>query len=132
MALNMLRRPESSQEVAAHSLNGDTVKVANSQNQVYRTALLSFKAKILKDTTGVLSSWVGSDCCAGDWEGIQCNPKTGRIVTLQLQVPSDRSSALYMKGTLSTLLGELQFLEALVTSGMKQIGGSIPEILCQS
>ncbi|KAF9626432.1 hypothetical protein IFM89_033251 [Coptis chinensis] len=34
-----------------------------------------------------------------------------------------------MKGTLSPLLGELQFLEALVIGGMKQIGGSIPETL---
>ncbi|KAF9601052.1 hypothetical protein IFM89_015037 [Coptis chinensis] len=78
----------------------------------------------------VLSSWVGDDCCREEIRrALMCNPKTGRIVALRLQVPSDRSSALYMKGTLSPLLGELQFLEALVTSGMKQIGGSIPETL---
>ncbi|KAF9588551.1 hypothetical protein IFM89_013045 [Coptis chinensis] len=104
MALNMLRRPESSQE--------------------------DFKAKILKDTTRVYSRHGLADCCAGDWEGIDVIPRQGRIVTL-LVTSTLRQEAmpLYMKGTLSTLLGELQFLEALVTSGMKQIGGSIPETL---
>ncbi|KAF9595894.1 hypothetical protein IFM89_005962 [Coptis chinensis] len=88
MALNMLRRPESSQEVIV---------------------------------------------VRGDWEGIQCNPKAGEnSKRYSYKYPQAREIALYMKGTLSTLLGELQFLEALVTSGMKQIGGRIPKILCQS
>ncbi|MBA0601584.1 DNA damage-repair/toleration protein DRT100 [Gossypium raimondii] len=92
-----------------------------------RAALLGFKAKILKDSTGSLSSWVGKDCCGGDWEGVGCNP-TGRVNTLALQRP-ERDSTLYMKGTLSSSLGSLQFLEVLVISGMKFITGPIPESL---
>ncbi|XP_043705414.1 probable leucine-rich repeat receptor-like protein kinase At1g35710 [Telopea speciosissima] len=88
--------------------------------------LLGFKGKILKDTTEILSSWIGKDCCGGDWEGIQCNP-TGRVIGLELQRPADRESGMYMKGTLYPSLGNLQFLETLVISGMKQIGGPIPE-----
>ncbi|EOX99030.1 Leucine-rich repeat (LRR) family protein [Theobroma cacao] len=90
-----------------------------------RAALLGFKAKILKDTTDSLSSWIGRDCCGGDWEGVQCNP-AGRVTTLALQRP-ERDSSLYMKGTLSPSLGSLQFLEVLVISGMKLITGPIPE-----
>ena len=89
-----------------------------------RAALLGFKAKILKDTTNSLSSWIGRDCCGGDWEGVQCNP-AGRVTALALQRP-ERDSTLYMQGTLSPSLGSLQFLEVLVISGMKLITGPIP------
>ncbi|KAF8412585.1 hypothetical protein HHK36_000554 [Tetracentron sinense] len=92
-----------------------------------RAALLSFKARILKDTTDILSSWTGKDCCGGDWEGIECNPTTGRVIGLQLQRPPERDNGLYMKGTLSPSLASLQFLEVLIISGMKQISGTIPE-----
>ncbi|KAK8564113.1 hypothetical protein V6N13_005673 [Hibiscus sabdariffa] len=89
-----------------------------------RAALLGFKARILKDSTESLSSWIGRDCCGGDWEGVECNP-AGRVNTLALQRPV-RDSTLYMKGTLSSSLGNLQFLEVLVISGMKLITGPIP------
>ncbi|RVW51282.1 DNA damage-repair/toleration protein DRT100 [Vitis vinifera] len=92
-----------------------------------RAALLRFKARISKDTTEALSSWTGRDCCGGGWEGIECNPATGRVVGLMLQRPADRDSGIYMKGTLSSSLGALQFLEVMVISGMKHITGSIPE-----
>lgn len=94
-----------------------------------RVSLLGFKARILKDTTDILSSWTGRDCCGGGWEGVQCNPATGRVTGLTLQRPasSDKYSALYMKGTLSPSLGSLQFLEVMVISGMKHIAGTIPQ-----
>ncbi|KAF5749843.1 Leucine-rich repeat (LRR) family protein [Tripterygium wilfordii] len=96
-----------------------------------RASLLGFKAKIVMDTTEILSSWVGTDCCGGDWEGVECNP-TGRVTGLKLQRP-DRGAAtgsgMYMKGTLSPSLGALQFLEMLVISGMKHIAGPIPDSL---
>ncbi|KAK3189214.1 hypothetical protein Dsin_028775 [Dipteronia sinensis] len=78
-----------------------------------RAALLEFKTSILKDTTEILASWVGRDCCGGEWEGVVCNLSTGRVTGLALQRP-DRESALYMKGTLSASLGKLQFLEVMV------------------
>lgn len=90
-----------------------------------RASLLSFKAGIWKDTTDILSSWTGGDCCGGGWEGVECNPATGRVVALHLQRP-DRDSAVYLKGTLSASLGNLQFLEVMVISGMKHIAGPIP------
>ncbi|KAK7280655.1 hypothetical protein RJT34_25721 [Clitoria ternatea] len=90
-----------------------------------RASLLSFKASILQDTTDTLSSWTGRDCCDGGWEGVQCNPSTGRVNVLQIQRPA-RDSDTYMKGTLSRSLGNLHFLEVMVISGMKHITGSIP------
>ncbi|KAJ8448998.1 hypothetical protein Cgig2_004053 [Carnegiea gigantea] len=97
-----------------------------------RAALLSFKAKIIRDTTGTLSSWVDSDCCDGSWEGVQCNPATGRVTALVLQRPEDDAEGAddpFMVGTLSPALGHLEFLEVLVISGMKHIGGAIPDTL---
>ncbi|KAJ7942602.1 Leucine-rich repeat receptor-like protein kinase, partial [Quillaja saponaria] len=91
-----------------------------------RASLLSFKARIFQDTTNILSSWTGTDCCDGGWEGIQCNPTTGRVTGLQLQ-RNDQDSGIYMMGTLSPSLGNLQFLEVMVISGMKHITGTIPE-----
>lgn len=93
-----------------------------------KASLLSFKASIFKDTTETLSSWTSRDCCDGGWEGVQCNPSTGRVNVLQIQRP-DRDSASYMKGTLSPSLGNLHFLEVLVISGMKHITGPIPTSL---
>ncbi|KAK8668874.1 hypothetical protein V6N13_106320 [Hibiscus sabdariffa] len=61
-----------------------------------RAALLGFKVKIVTDTTESLSSWIGTDCCGEDWEGVQCNPAR-RVITLALQRPA-RDSSLYMKG----------------------------------
>jgi hypothetical protein len=91
-----------------------------------RASLMSFKAGILKDTTDTLSSWISRDCCDGGWEGVQCNPSTGRVNVLQIQSSNVRDSDTYMKGTLSPALGNLQFLEVLMISGMKHITGPIP------
>lgn len=91
-----------------------------------REALLSFKSKITKDTTGILSSWTGKDCCNGDWEGVECNPTTGRVISLQLQGPV-KDDSIFMVGTLSPSLDNLRFLEAMVISGMKHITGPIPD-----
>ncbi|MCE3216957.1 hypothetical protein HAX54_009681 [Datura stramonium] len=82
-----------------------------------RLALLGFKAKILKDTTDFLSSWTGTDCCGGGWEGVECDPATGRVTRLILQNPSQRDPSIYMKGVLSPTLGDLHFLETMIISG---------------
>ncbi|MCL7045437.1 hypothetical protein MKW94_020600 [Papaver nudicaule] len=96
-------------------------------SDIDRAALLGFKSKIISDTTGTLSTWVGKDCCNGEWEGIQCNPTTGRVMGLVLQGARNEDIAMYMKGTLSPSLSNLEFLEIMVITGMKQISGSIPE-----
>ncbi|KAG4394793.1 hypothetical protein GLYMA_20G100500v4 [Glycine max] len=86
-----------------------------------RASLLSFKASISQDTTETLSTWTGRDCCDGGWEGVECNPSTGRVNVLQIQRPGRDADATYMKGTLSPSLGNLHFLEVMVISGMKHI-----------
>ncbi|KAJ3681364.1 hypothetical protein LUZ60_015853 [Juncus effusus] len=88
---------------------------------VDRKALLDFKSTIIRDQTGILSSWVGTNCCGG-WEGVDCNANTGRVTSLQLERPGG-----LMKGTLSPSLGDLKFLQVLVINGMKQISGTIPQ-----
>ncbi|KAM1396856.1 hypothetical protein ACFX2I_014502 [Malus domestica] len=89
-----------------------------------RASLLSFKFRIFKDTTQMMSSWTGIDCCAVGWEGVKCNPG-GRVSVLQLQRPA--SGPDYMKGTLSPSLANLNFLEVLIISGLKLITGPIPQ-----
>ena len=87
-----------------------------------RASLLRFKASISQDTTETLSTWTSRDCCDGGWEGVQCNPSTGRVNVLQIQRPGrDDDDETYMKGTLSPSLGNLHFLEVMVISGMKHI-----------
>ncbi|KAF7148915.1 hypothetical protein RHSIM_Rhsim03G0182500 [Rhododendron simsii] len=46
-----------------------------------RQALLKFK-RSLTDTTRLLSSWTGEDCC--NWKGIQCDGNTSHVVKLDL------------------------------------------------
>ncbi|KAH6803177.1 Leucine-rich repeat family protein [Perilla frutescens var. frutescens] len=90
-----------------------------------RAALLGFKASIWEDTTRILSTWAGADCCGGGWEGVECGG-TGRVTKLIMQRPPSSSQPLFMKGTLSHSLSNLQFLEVLLISGMKHISGKIP------
>nr|XP_043626322.1 LRR receptor-like serine/threonine-protein kinase FLS2 isoform X2 [Erigeron canadensis] len=107
-------------------VNFSRLSRAQTCSEVDRTALLGFKARIFKDTTGIMSSWIGKDCCSGGWEGVQCDSVTGRVTQLVLQRPSDKDFGIYMKGTLSPTLGDLKFLEVLVISGMKRLSGTIP------
>ncbi|KAG6405472.1 hypothetical protein SASPL_133062 [Salvia splendens] len=88
-----------------------------------RAALLGFKASIVKDTTGFLSTWTGDDCCSGGWEGVECG-EGGRVNRLMLQ---SHGGGVLMKGVLSPSLGTLHFLEIMVISGMRRIAGKIPE-----
>ncbi|KAM1719590.1 hypothetical protein ACFX12_021379 [Malus domestica] len=67
---------------------------------------------------------MGRDCCAVGWEGVECNPG-GRVTVLQLQRPA--SGPDYMKGTFSPSLGNLNFLEVLVISGLKLITSPISQ-----
>ncbi|KAB2596291.1 LRR receptor-like serine/threonine-protein kinase [Pyrus ussuriensis x Pyrus communis] len=74
-------------------------------NEVDRLSLLAFKAEIVTDTLGILSSWNESvHFCR--WPGITCGRKHQRVTVLNL-----RSSK--MVGHLSPHIGNLSFLRAL-------------------
>nr|GEU50007.1 leucine-rich repeat protein [Tanacetum cinerariifolium] len=47
-----------------------------------RLALIKFKNSV-KDNYGMLSSWVGNDCCR--WESVTCDNSTGNVVGLHLR-----------------------------------------------
>ncbi|QHO04616.1 hypothetical protein S83_072044 [Arachis hypogaea] len=49
-----------------------------------RQALMKFKAS-LNDSSNMLSSWHGDDCCR--WKGIGCDNVTGHVVMLDLTTP---------------------------------------------
>ncbi|GJN26030.1 hypothetical protein PR202_gb13927 [Eleusine coracana subsp. coracana] len=89
-----------------------------------RAALLGFKSGIATDTTGILATWSGADCC-GAWDGVSCDAATGRVVALQLEAPPPKERH-YMAGTISQSLGNLEFMETLVIRDMGKIGGAIP------
>ncbi|XP_048446341.1 putative receptor-like protein kinase At3g47110 [Pyrus x bretschneideri] len=74
-------------------------------NEVDRLSLLAFKAEIVNDTRGILSSWNESlDFC--EWRGITCGRRHRRVTVMDL-----RSSAL--EGQLSPNIGNLSFLRTL-------------------
>ncbi|XLS76605.1 hypothetical protein HN51_033470 [Arachis hypogaea] len=52
-----------------------------------RQALVKFKAS-LTDSSNLLSSWHGHDCC--QWEGIGCDNVTGHVVMLDLASPYEK------------------------------------------
>ncbi|CAN6568950.1 unnamed protein product [Malus baccata var. baccata] len=74
-------------------------------NETDRQSLLAFKAKIVNDPLGILSSWNESlHFC--QWQGIVCGRRHQRVTVLDLQ-----SSRLY--GQLSPHIGNLSFLRNL-------------------
>ncbi|KAJ0954590.1 putative non-specific serine/threonine protein kinase [Helianthus annuus] len=66
----------------AHECAGGGNLTTASCSEQERLALLKFKHSI-KDDHGMLSSWVGDDCCK--WERVGCDHATGRVVSLHLR-----------------------------------------------
>nr|XP_043622133.1 receptor-like protein EIX2 [Erigeron canadensis] len=61
------------------SLGARNTTVCSAQE---RRALLIFKGSVT-DQFGMLSSWIGNDCC--QWEGVRCDIVTGNVVGLSLR-----------------------------------------------
>ncbi|PWA95768.1 leucine-rich repeat protein [Artemisia annua] len=70
-----------------------------------RLALVNFKNSV-KDDHGMLSSWVGNNCC--QWESVTCDTDTGTVVSLHLR--SKVSEPFY--GLDDELLGEDYYLSS--------------------
>ncbi|KAE8696602.1 High-mobility group box 6 [Hibiscus syriacus] len=119
-------------------------KAPASCSEADRAALLGFKAKILKDSTDSFSSWIGRDCCGGDWEGVECNPP-GRVNRLALQrpvrdgpIPESLSNLTRLKqlvlednglqGNIPSGLGHLPSLQTLSLAG-NHLTGAVPPSL---
>uniref|UniRef100_A0ACD6A1K1 Uncharacterized protein n=1 Tax=Avena sativa TaxID=4498 RepID=A0ACD6A1K1_AVESA len=93
-----------------------------------RDALRDFKAG-LNDSGNILSSWRGADCCR--WKGVVCSNRTGHVVALQIQSPSDSYA---LSGTMG---GEIRSSSLLTLRHLKQLdlsynnfsGQPIPELI---
>ncbi|CAI9299663.1 unnamed protein product [Lactuca saligna] len=108
------------------------VNVACSQKE--RLALLKFKGSV-EDTSGMLSSWVGEDCCL--WERIHCDSLTGTIDSLNLRGEyyfGGEGGPSYSEGYLvgnevNSSLAELRHLKYLDLSLNFYQGSRIPEFI---
>ncbi|KAL7588781.1 hypothetical protein Lser_V15G37549 [Lactuca serriola] len=88
-----------------------------------RVALLKFKQSV-EDPFGMLSSWVGNECCM--WERIQCDGVTGNVQRLHLKA----DDYYYIYGNkVSSSLAELRHLKYLDLSQNYFQGSRIPEFI---
>ncbi|KAL4588188.1 hypothetical protein LXL04_001070 [Taraxacum kok-saghyz] len=87
-------------------------------------ALLKFKHGVRFDPSGILSSWVGNDCCM--WEGIQCDIVTGNVESLYLR--GDDEGYLVVNET-NFSLAELSHLKYLDLSGNYFGWSRIPDLI---
>ncbi|OAY40247.1 hypothetical protein MANES_09G007400v8 [Manihot esculenta] len=83
-------------------------------NTIERKALVEFKDGV-EDPTGLLSSWVGDNCCA--WNGVVCSSTTGNIIKLHLRNLNKLSDAQFLTpglvGNISHSLVNLKYLRYL-------------------
>ncbi|XP_023762042.1 receptor-like protein EIX1 [Lactuca sativa] len=88
-----------------------------------RLALLNFKLSVKYDS-GILSSWVGNECCL--WEGIQCDAVTGNVQRLHLKA----NYYYYISANMvNSSLAELRHLKYINLSGNRFHGSRIPEFI---
>ncbi|CAI9300177.1 unnamed protein product [Lactuca saligna] len=87
-----------------------------------RLALLKFKYSV-EDPFGMLSSWVGNDCCR--WARIQCDTITGNVESLYLR----RDEAYLYGNEVKSSLAELRHLKHLDLSWNDFQGSRIPEFI---
>ncbi|XP_065033823.1 LRR receptor-like serine/threonine-protein kinase FLS2 [Musa acuminata AAA Group] len=75
-----------------------------------RSALLTFKAGITADPSGLLRSWDSATDCCSAWDGVACDAATGRVVNVSrpgLSFGPDFISDASIAGSLSPALGDL-------------------------
>ncbi|KAL7589999.1 hypothetical protein Lser_V15G40716 [Lactuca serriola] len=89
-------------------------------SQQEKLALLNFKHHV-KDPSGMLSSWVGNDCCL--WEGIQCDNLTRTVESLHLR------GGFLVGNEVNSCLAQLRNLKYLDLSGNDFRGSRIPKFI---
>ncbi|CAL4905013.1 unnamed protein product [Urochloa decumbens] len=108
------------------SISGTVLGVSVTLDQ---QALLSFRALIISDPHGVLSSWNASNGTSTNltricgWRGVGCHSRRhpGRVTSLKLPASN-------LKGTISSFLANLTFLHILDLS-LNSFSGNIPSEL---
>nr|KAJ0190657.1 hypothetical protein LSAT_V11C800410150 [Lactuca sativa] len=88
-----------------------------------RVALLKFKQSV-EDPFGMLSSWVGNECCM--WERIQCDGVTGNVQRVHLKA---HDYYYITANKVSSSLAELRHLKYLDLSQNYFQGSRIPEFI---
>ncbi|XP_042039611.1 receptor-like protein 35 [Salvia splendens] len=95
-----------------------------------REALLDFKRRITSDPSKLLGNWIPSKDCCRLWDGIECDPSTGRVIKLERSGVSIGDSDVRvdtpMSGTLSPFLGNLSSLQLLNLAKLRNLTGPIP------
>nr|KAJ0193414.1 hypothetical protein LSAT_V11C800444470 [Lactuca sativa] len=102
---------------------GNTSVVCSEQE---RLALLNFKGSVRAEI-GILSSWVGHDCC--QWKGIQCDNLTGTVESLKLGRYYWGGPCHLFLNEVNSSLAELKHLKYLDLSGFYFHGSRIPEFI---
>ncbi|KAL2923673.1 hypothetical protein RDABS01_015164 [Bienertia sinuspersici] len=93
------------------------LQVVESCNVNDKEALLEFKRVIQFDVWQYPGAWAPDTDCCTTWEGISCDPVTGRVVEIRMSgFPDDYygvDTFFAMGGTLSPFLGNLTYLRVL-------------------
>ncbi|XP_076908246.1 receptor-like protein EIX1 [Bidens hawaiensis] len=92
-----------------------------------RLALIKFKQSVT-DRNGMLSSWVGNDCCR--WKRVMCDGVTGNVDSLHLRGDFSVSFGEYLVSkALGTSLRELKHLKYMDLSGNVFYGSRFPKFI---
>ncbi|XP_057529938.1 DNA damage-repair/toleration protein DRT100-like [Amaranthus tricolor] len=88
---------------------------------------LGLDSRIEYDTFQRLASWVPKTDCCTIWDGVECDPSTGRVVKIVHTGIWDESGAeTVMSGTLSPFLGNLTYLQVLNLCALGGLAAPIP------
>ncbi|XP_052622645.1 receptor-like protein EIX1 [Lactuca sativa] len=98
-------------------------------SQKERLALLRFKGSVIEDRYGMLSSWVGKDCC--QWERIHCDSLTGTVDSLNLRGDYyfGEGESYLVSYEVNSSLAELRHLKYLDLSQNDFGGSRFPEFI---